>query len=96
MTSQECLAVLDAVMAKVGNDEEIESLTADLIDIKAFVGEIDTVVSVLNEDVERLNLKNGNLRSANNELYRRLGQQDEIMKQAQEDMSVVSAINAVI
>ena len=96
MTSQECLAVLDAAMAKVGNDEEIESLTADLIDIKVFVGEIDTVVSVLNEDVERLNLKNGNLRSANNELYRRLGQQDEIMKQAQEDMSVVSAINAVI
>ena len=96
MTSHECLAVLDSAMAKVGNDEEIESLTADLIDIKAFVGEIDTVVSVLNEDVERLNLKNGNLRSANNELYRRLGQQDEIMKQAQEDMSVVSAINAVI
>lgn len=96
MTSQECLAVLDTAMAKVGNDEEIESLTADLIDIKAFVGEVDTVVSVLNEDVERLNLKNGNLRSANNELYRRLGQQDEIMKQAQEDMSVVSAINAVI
>lgn len=96
MTSQECLAVLDSAMAKVGNDEEIESLTADLIDIKAFVGEIDTVVSVLNEDVERLNLKNGNLRSANNELYRRLGQQDEIMKQAQEDMSVVSAINVVI
>lgn len=96
MTSQECLAVLDAAMAKVGNDEEIESLTADLIDIKAFVGEVDTVVSVLNEDVERLNIKNGNLRSANNELYRRLGQQDEIMKQAQEDMSVVSAINAVI
>lgn len=96
MTSQECLAVLDSAMAKVGNDEEIESLTADLIDIKAFVGEIDTVVSVLNEDVERLNLKNGNLRSANNELYRRLGQQDDIMKQAQEDMSVVSAINAVI
>ena len=96
MTSQECLAVLDSAMAKVGNDEEIESLTADLIDIKAFVGEIDTVVSVLNEDVERLNMKNGNLRSANNELYRRLGQQDDIMKQAQEDMSVVSAINAVI
>lgn len=96
MTSQECLAVLDSAMAKVGNDEEIESLTADLIDIKGFVGEIDTVVSVLNEDVERLNLKNGNLRSANNELYRRLGQQDDIMKQAQEDMSVVSAINAVI
>lgn len=96
MTSQECLAVLDSAMVKVGNDEEIESLTADLIDIKAFVGEIDTVVSVLNEDVERLNVKNGNLRSANNELYRRLGQQDDIMKQAQEDMSVVSAINAVI
>lgn len=96
MTSQECLAVLDAAMVKVGNDEEIESLTADLIDIKAFVGEVDTVVSVLNEDVERLNIKNGNLRSANNELYRRLGAQDDIMKQAQEDMSVVSAINAIV
>lgn len=96
MTTQECLAVLDSAMAKVGNDEEIESLTADLIDIKAFVGEVDTIVSTLNEDVESLNVKNGSLRSANNELYRRLGKQDEIMKQAQEDMSIVSAINAVI
>ena len=96
MTSQECLAVLDAAMAKVGNDEEIESLTTDLMDIKDFVGEVDLTVSVLNEDVERLNKKNGELRSANNELYRRLGAQDEIMKKANEDMSVVSAINAVI
>lgn len=96
MTSQECLEILNNVVSKVGNDEEIESLTADLMDIKAFVGEVDLSISVLNEDVERLNKKNGELRSANNELYRRLGAQDEIMKQAQEDMSVVSAINAVI
>ena len=66
------------------------------MDIKDFVGEVDLTVSVLNEDVERLNKKNGELRSANNELYRRLGAQDEIMKKANEDMSVVSAINAVI
>lgn len=96
MTSLECLEILNNAISKVGNDEEIESLTTDLMDIKAFVGEVDLTVSVLNEDVERLNKKNGELRSANNELYRRLGAQDEIMKKANEDMSVVSAINAVI
>ena len=96
MTSLECLEILNNAISKVGNDEEIENLTTDLIDIKDFVGEVDLTVSVLNEDVERLNKKNGELRSANNELYRRLGAQDEIMKKANEDMSVVSAINAVI
>lgn len=96
MTSLECLEILNNAISKVGNDEEIESLTTDLMDIKGFVGEVDLIVSVLNEDVERLNKKNGELRSANNELYRRLGAQDEIMKKANEDMSVVSAINAVI
>lgn len=95
MTSQECLEILNNAISKVGNDEEIESLTTDLMDIKDFVGEVDLSISVLNEDVERLNKKNGELRSANNELYRRLGAQDEIMKKANEDMSVVSAINAV-
>lgn len=96
MTSLECLEILNNAISKVGNDEEIESLTTDLMDIKDFVGEVDLTVSVLNEDVERLNKKNGELRSANNELYRRLGAQDEIMKKANEDMSVVSAINDVI
>lgn len=96
MTSLECLEILNNAISKIGNDEEIESLTTDLMDIKGFVGEVDLTVSVLNEDVERLNKKNGELRSANNELYRRLGAQDEIMKKANEDMSVVSAINAVI
>lgn len=96
MTSQECLEILNNAISKIGNDEEIESLTTDLMDIKDFVGEVDLSISVLNEDVERLNKKNSELRSANNELYRRLGAQDEIMKKANEDMSVVSAINAVI
>lgn len=96
MTSLECLEILNNAISKIGNDEEIESLTTDLMDIKTFVGEVDLSISVLNEDVERLNKKNGELRAANNELYRRLGAQDEIMKKANEDMSVVSAINAVI
>ena len=94
MTSLECLEILNNAISKVGNDEEIESLTTDLMDIKDFVGEVDLTVSVLNEDVERLNKKNGELRSANNELYRRLGAQDEILKKANEDMSVVTAIKA--
>lgn len=96
MTSQECLEILNNAMSKVGNDEEIESLTTDLVEIKDFVGEIDSIISDLNEDVERLNHKNDELRSSNNNLYRRIGKQDEIMKQAQEDMSIVSMINEIV
>lgn len=96
MTSQECLEILNNAMSKVGNDEEIESLTTDLVEIKDFVGEIDSIISALNEDVERLNHKNDELRSSNNNLYRRIGKQDEIMKQAQEDMSIVSMINEIV
>ncbi len=96
MTSQECLEILNSMVSKIGNDEEIDSLTTDLMNIKEFVGEVDLTISTLNEDVERLNEVNGKLRSANNELYRRLGKQDDIMKQAQEDMSNVSAINAIV
>ena len=96
MTSQECLEILNNAMSKVGNDEEIESLTTDLVEIKDFVGEIDSIISALNEDVERLNHKNDELRSSNNNLYRRIGKQDEIMKQAQEDMSIVSTINEIV
>lgn len=96
MTSQECLEILNNAMFKVGNDEEIESLTTDLVEIKDFVGEIDSIISALNEDVERLNHKNDELRSSNNNLYRRIGKQDEIMKQAQEDMSIVSMINEIV
>lgn len=96
MTSQECLEILNNAMSKVGNDEEIESLTTDLVEIKDFVGEIDSIISALNEDVERLNHKNDELRSSNNNLYRRIGKQDEIMKQAQEDMNIVSMINEIV
>lgn len=96
MTSQECLEILNNAMSKVGNDEEIESLTTDLVEIKDFVGEIDSIISDLNEDVERLNHKNDELRSSNNNLYRRIGKQDEIMKQAQEDMSIISMINEIV
>lgn len=96
MTSQECLEILNNAISKVGNDVEIESLTTDLVEIKDFVGEVDSIISSLNEDVERLNHKNDELRSSNNNLYRRIGKQDEIMKQAQEDMSIVSMINEIV
>lgn len=96
MTSQECLEILNNAVSKIGDDGEIESLTADLMDIKGFVSEVDSIINVLNEDVERLNNKNDELRSANNKLYRHLHAQDEIMEQAQKDMSNVSAINAIV
>jgi cell division protein FtsB len=93
MTSQECLNILDSMVEKVGNDEEIESLTADLLSVKDFVLNVDSIISTLNEDVEQLNQKNVQLRASNNTLYRQIGQQDEIMKKAQEEMSMASAIN---
>lgn len=96
MTSLECLEILNNAVSKIGNDEEIESLTADLMEIKGFVSEVDSTMNVLNEDVERLNRKNDELRSANNKLYRHLHAQDEIMENAQKDMSAVSAINAIV
>lgn len=93
MTSQECLEILNSMVEKVGNDEEIESLTADLLAVKDFVLTVDTTISTLNEDVEHLNEKNVKLRASNNTLYRQIGQQDEIMKKAQEEMSMATAIN---
>ena len=93
MTSQECLDILNAMSKKVGNDEEIESLTADLLSVKDFVLSVDSTIAQLNEDVEQLNQKNVQLRASNNTLYRQIGQQDEIMKKAQEEISMASAIN---
>ena len=96
MNATECLEILDSVVAKIGDDTQIESLTNDLLEVKGFVSAVELETATLNEDVNRLNEKVRSLQSANNTLYRQVGRQSEIMEEAAKEMSVVNAINAII
>ena len=96
MNATECLEILDSVVAKIGDDTQIESLTNDLLEVKGFVSNVELETATLNEDVNRLNEKVRSLQSANNTLYRQVGRQSEIMEEAAKEMSVVNAINAII
>ena len=96
MNATECLEILDSVVAKIGDDTQIESLTNDLLEVKGFVSNVELETATLNEDVNRLNEKVRSLQSANNTLYRQVGLQSEIMEEAAKEMSVVNAINAII
>lgn len=95
MNTQEAIELLDSVVGRVGNDEEIEAVNADLVTLKEFLLGIDATVEQLNEDVARLNEKNRGLLSSNNNLYRQIGHQQEIVKKANEEVSAVSAINEI-
>ena len=96
MNATECLEILDSLVAKIGDDTQIESLTNDLLEVKGFVSAVELETTTLNEDVNRLNEKVRSLQSANNTLYRQVGRQSEIMEEAAKEMSVVNAINAII
>ena len=96
MNASQCLEILESVVAKIGDDTQIESLTNDLLEVKGFVSGVETETATLNDDVNRLNEKVRSLQSANNTLYRQVGRQAEIMEEAQKEMSVVNAINEII
>ena len=96
MNATECLEVLESTVAKIGDDTQIEGLTNDLLEVKAFVSSVELETATLNDDVNRLNEKVRALQSANNTLYRQIGRQAEIMEEASKEMSVVNAINAIL
>ena len=96
MNASQCLEILESVVAKIGDDTQIESLTNDLLEVKGFVSGVETETATLNDDVNRLNEKVRSLQSANNTLYRQVGRQAEIMEEASKEMSVVNAINEII
>lgn len=96
MNATQCLEILESAVAKIGDDNQIESLTNDMLEIKGFVSDVELETATLNDDVSRLNEKVRSLQSANNTLYRQVGRQTEIMEEATREMSVVNAINAVI
>ena len=96
MDATQCLEILESAVAKIGDDNQIESLTNDLLEVKGFVSGVELETGTLNDDVNRLNEKVRSLQSANNTLYRQVGRQAEIMEEANKEMSVVNAINAII
>ena len=96
MNATQCLEILESAVAKIGDDNQIESLTNDMLEIKGFVSDVELETTTLNDDVSRLNEKVRSLQSANNTLYRQVGRQTEIMEEATRELSVVNAINAVI
>lgn len=95
MDTKEALEILDSVVGRVGDDEQIDSVTADLITLKEFLTGIDATVDSLNEDVNRLNEKNRGLLQSNNTLYRQIGHQQDVMKRASEEVSKTEVISSL-
>jgi hypothetical protein len=91
--TKDALELLDSLPERVGNDDEIESILADLITLKDFVSTIDEIVATLNEDVANLNKKNQGLMASNNTLYRQIGKQNEAAEEAKEAVSKIAQIN---
>ena len=91
--TKDALELLDSLPERVGNDDEIESILADLITLKDFVSTIDEIVATLNEDVANLNKKNQGLMASKNTLYRQIGKQNEAAEEAKEAVSKIAQIN---
>ena len=92
LNSKEAIEILESVVGRVGNDEEIESVTADLIDLKDYLLTVDGTIDELNEELAKVNEKNRGLLQANNALYRQIGYQQDSMKRATEEVSNVDMI----
>ena len=92
LKSKESIEIIESVVGRVGNDEEIESVTADLIDLKDYLLTVDATIDALNEELAKVNEKNRGLLQSNNTLYRQIGHQQEAMQRATEEVSNVDMI----
>lgn len=95
MNSQEALVVVDSIAERLGDDTQLEAVTADLVGLKEFLLGIDTEINSLNEELSKTNEKNISLIKSNNVLFRQIGQQQEIVENANEEMKKVSVINSL-
>ena len=96
MNSQEAIEIVDSIVTRIGSDEQIDSVIADLTQVKTFIQGVDETISNLNADTHALNIKVRELQSANNTLFRQIGTQEEIARKASEEISAVSLINSII
>ena len=92
LNSKEAIEILESTVGRVGNDEEIENVTADLIDLKDYLLTVDGTIDELNEELATVNEKNRGLLQSNNMLYRQIGYQQDVMKRATEEVSNVDMI----
>ena len=92
LNSKDAIDILESVVGRVGNDEEIESVTADLIGLKDYLLTVDATIDTLNEELAKVNEKNRGLLQSNNTLYRQIGHQQDAMKRATEEVSNVDMI----
>lgn len=95
-STKEALEVLESITGRLGNDEEIEAVTADLVDLKLYISTLDSTFDALQEDLSNANEKARSLQSANNLLYRQIGNHERAAEEAKEALSVVSAINEIL
>lgn len=95
MNSQEALAVVDSIAERLGDDTQLEAVTADLVGLKEFLMGVDGTINSLNEELSQTNEKNIALIKSNNVLFRQIGQQQEIMDNANEEIKKVSVINSL-
>ena len=56
LNSKEAIEILESVVGRVGNDEEIESVTADLINLKDYLLTVDGTIDELNEELAKVNI----------------------------------------
>ena len=92
LNSKEAIEILESTVGRVGNDEEIENVTADLIDLKDYLLTVDGTIDELNEELATVIEKNRGLLQSNNMLYRQIGYQQDVMKRATEEVSNVDMI----
>lgn len=95
MNSQEALTIVDSIVERLGDDTQLEAVTADLVGLKEFLLGVDAEINSLNEELSQTNEKNISLIKSNNVLFRQIGQQQEIVDNANEEMKKVSVINSL-
>ena len=88
LNSKEAIEILESVVGRVGNDEEIESVTTDLIALKDYLLTVDSTIDELNEELAKVNEKNRGLLQSNNTLYRQIGRQQEAMRRLKKTLPI--------
>ena len=82
MDNTQAIELLTSLTEKIGDDTEIEALTAGLSSIADYLGTIQATLDQLETDLEKANTKAMELRKANNELFRQISFKDESAQKA--------------
>lgn len=95
MDLTEVLTSIDTITGLVGSDEDgsIETVITTLAEIKEKVSTVNDTMQALNDDVERLNKRNKELQTSNNQIMRQLHVQQEVVDNAQKEVTRATEIS---